>query len=508
MDFNRTGNAKKAIITGLIIKVLTIVFPFIMRTIIIYTLGTLYLGLNSLFTSILNTLNLAELGVGSVLVFAMYRPVADDNKAEIRALLGIYRKIYYIIGIFVTVAGICIIPFLKNIINGPYPPDINIYIIYIMYLVSTVAGYFFMAYKGSILNAYQRVDIINIVSCAVSIFIYMIQIIALLIFHNYYIYIGALVFGAVTQNLIVAGIKEKKYPDLKPEGTIDKETKHMIAKKTGALMGHKLGDVVVNSIDNIFISFFLGLNLVAIYNNYFYVITALSGVFLMLTGGLNSIVGNYLIKKSSEESYKLFCILHYAISLTICFCCSCLLNMFQPFMLLWVGENYILSFSSVALFSLYFFAVKIRTIGLLFKDSAGMWEKDFLKPYIQIIIDLVLDIILLSTIGINGAIISTIACMIFGFFYEGHVVFKYCLNNKPYRYYLISLLYLIITALSCLVSFIICKNVLFDSNIIQLAFNFIISASVSVGLFFVSTHFLDESKNSIRFFKNRMRKKI
>ena len=85
MEFNRTSNAKRAIVSGFIYKIFSMIAPFFMRSLIIYTLGNLDLGLSSLFTSILNALNLAELGIGSALVFAMYKPVADDDKERVNA---------------------------------------------------------------------------------------------------------------------------------------------------------------------------------------------------------------------------------------------------------------------------------------------------------------------------------------------------------------------------------------------------------------------------------------
>ena len=54
-----------------------------MRTAMICLLGVQYLGLNSLFTSVLQVLNLAELGVGSAMVYSMYQPIAQDDNAAV-----------------------------------------------------------------------------------------------------------------------------------------------------------------------------------------------------------------------------------------------------------------------------------------------------------------------------------------------------------------------------------------------------------------------------------------
>lgn len=501
MEFNRTTNAKRTIVSGIAIKSFSIIAPFFMRTLIIYSLGNLYLGLNSLFTSILNALNLAELGVGSAMTFAMYKPVADDNREEVAALLNAYRIIYYAIGIVVLTAGLAITPFIPEMIHGDYPEGINIYIIYLLQLTATAVGYFFMAYRASIFQVYQRIDIINTVSIVTDILTYAIQAIALMKFRNFYLYTAALVFRAVGHNLLIAFLVSKKFPDIKPVGKIAQSTKRMILRKTGALFGHKTGGVVVNSIDNILLSAIIGLNIVAIYNNYFYIITALSGLFLTLTNGLTPIVGNYIIRKDNSEICRLFNVFQYLIAFAVCYCCTCLLNMLQPFMSVWVGASSQLPFSSVVLFTVYFFIVRIKTAGLLFKDAAGLWEKDFLKPYIQIVIDLVLDLILLRTIGTNGAIISSIVCMLFGFFYETVIVFRYCFKISPKRYYISTALYLGATALAGIVSLLICRMNTSENGIVILLFNFMISSVASILIFFICTFWTADFSDALGFIR-------
>ena len=504
MEFNRTTNAKKTIISSLIIKVVLIFIPFLMRTLVIYSLGKLYLGLGSLFTSILNALNLAELGVGSALVYAMYKPVSEDNKELINALLNVYKKTYLIIGVIVSVIGLAITPFLHFFIKGDYPADINIYAVFLIQLASIVCGYFFMAYRGSVLMAYQRMDLINYITLGIEVFSCLLQTFFLLVIRNYYLYIGVLIIKALLLNVIVSLVVHKMFPSIKAEGKIDEPVKKMVIKKTGALMGHKLGSVVINSLDNILISMFIGLEIVALYNNYFYIITALSGLFLALIGGLYSIIGNYCITKTKEEIVSLFNTIHYCFSGIVCFCCVCLLNMFQPFINLWVGEDYLLLLSSVCLFSAYFFTMRIRTAAILFKDSYGLWEKDVLKPYIQIVIDLTIDIILLNTIGINGAIISTIVCMIFAFIYEGIVLFKYCFECNPKWYFIKTVYYLLICAFSCVGSFLLCLAIAdVGNNFITLLVCFAISSVTSIGVFLCFTCWMPEFKNAFKLLFNR-----
>lgn len=506
MDFDRTKNAKRTIISGLAMKLLTIIVPFIMRTVIIYTLGNLYLGLGSLFSSILNTLSLAELGIGSAMVFSMYQPVAENDYPKICALLNVYKKIYFIIGIVISVIGIVLLPFLPKLIKDEYPTDINIYVLYVMQLVSTVSGYYFFAYKGSVLTAYQRVDITNLITFIADMIMYIFQIVSLLLFKNYYVYVVLILIKSVLFNIVVAIVVKHKYPHLIAKGSIDKETQKQITKKTFALTGHKIAEVVINSTDNIFISAFIGLNVLAIYNNYYYVITAVSGVILMIFTGMISIVGNYLISEDKSNVRKLFGTLSHINAFCLVICCSCLINMFQPFIELWTGKNNLFPMYMVVLFALFFYSLRIRTIMNLFQNAAGIWEKDLIKAYVMTIINLIVDFVLIQIIGIGATLISTIVSMIFAFIYEVIVVHKYILDIKTIRCFLLNVVYFLCAVLSCVISYYFMTLFSGYNLWIRLVTGGIVSIIVSAICFVGMTFWSREFKDSVIFVKSKIKR--
>ena len=131
MKIERTKNATKNIFFGWILKLYQIIVPFIMRTALIYFLGIEYLGLNSLFSSVLQVLNLVELGVGSAMVFSMYKPIAEDDNEKICALMRLYKIYYRIIGAVILIMGILLCPVIPYLIKSDLPSDMNIYILYI-----------------------------------------------------------------------------------------------------------------------------------------------------------------------------------------------------------------------------------------------------------------------------------------------------------------------------------------------------------------------------------------
>ena len=128
MAESRILNTNRNLMSNMLNRIVMLLLPFLVRTSVIYVFGAEYLGLNSLFAAILNMLALAELGVGSAMVFSMYKPIAENNVAEVSALLNLYRKTYRIIGTVILTLGLSLLPFLDRLIKGTPPEGINIHI--------------------------------------------------------------------------------------------------------------------------------------------------------------------------------------------------------------------------------------------------------------------------------------------------------------------------------------------------------------------------------------------
>lgn len=183
----RTQNSLRNIGFGMINRIVSILFPFIVRTIFIKTLGEEYLGLNSLFSSILQVLNLADLGFASAIVASMYKPIAEEDIEKVSALMALYKKLYKIIGLGILAIGIVMTPFIGYLINGTPPENINIYILWILYLTNTVVSYLFYAYKVSLINAHQRNDITEKIGAASRIIFSILQIVSVILLKDIYI---------------------------------------------------------------------------------------------------------------------------------------------------------------------------------------------------------------------------------------------------------------------------------------------------------------------------------
>lgn len=433
---SRTQISIRNIFFGFLNKFIIMFMPFFIKSLIIQKFGAEYIGLSSLFTSILQVLCLADLGIGGALSFFMYDPIAKNNVKQINKILCFYKNIYRIIGLVILIVGLLCVPFLPYLIEGDIPSGINIYILFIIYILNTVFSYVFFAYRTSLLSANRRFDLISIISTIVFITLYGAQIVVLIFTSNYYLYVLFIPISTIVSNLMVYFVSAKLYPEIRPVGKLEKEEKKQIFKKVSAMFGHKLSGVVINSADSIIISAFLGLTIAGIYSNYFYIITSVSGLIGIIHTVLTPIIGNVLVLEDSRTAYNLFKKLYFVNFWIVSFFTICLFCLFQDFMILWVGNDLIFnSLITVFLFSMYFFSWKSRLVGLNFKDAAGMWEKDVLKPYIALVVDLVADIILVQLVGVNGVLISTIVVMKLIYFpWETFVLFKYLFKRSAKSY--------------------------------------------------------------------------
>nr|WP_296475598.1 oligosaccharide flippase family protein [uncultured Acetatifactor sp.] len=466
MKLERKKNAIRNIEIGVLNKTVTIICPFILRTVLIRELGTEYLGLGSLFTSILQVLNLTELGMGSAMVFHLYRPIAEEDNRRICALVSLYKYVYRVIGLIILLGGLLVLPFLPHFIHGQYPDDINIYFLYLLYLVNTVVSYFIASYRSTILSAFQRRDIISMIGMAVHTGLYLMQIVCLLCFANYYVYVIWLPIFTIIENIVTARYVKRKYSNfVKPE-TIDKQDIRFIFSSVKDLFGHKLSRVVVNSVDTIVISAFLGLQMVTIYNNYYYLMSAVSGLLDIIYQAVLAGIGNSLVSERIEKNQKDFDKFTVLNLWLVGWCAICFLCLYQPMMELWMGETLMLGIETVLLLVVYFYVWKSRQTVLLYKDAAGLWAEDCLRPYAEIIVNLTINILLVQIIGINGVLISTILSMLFvSLPWETRVFFRRCLKCSTRKYYLANLVCLALTFLAGTITFVICNFIPFSGII-------------------------------------------
>ena len=412
MKIERTKNAMRNILFEGFFRLINMLLPFIMRSVILYYLGIEYLGLNGLFRSILSFLNLAEMGVGSAMVFSMYKPIAEDDTESICALMRLYRTSYRIIGLAIAVIGLLLTPFLPNLISGHIPSDMNLYILYFMNLGSTVITYWLFSYKRSLLYAHQRVDIVSKVAIPLKLVEFALKVITLAIFRNYYLYLLIQFLSYAAENLITAKQVNKLYPNYSARGDLPKEKVKEIMHRVRDLFTAKLSNVIFNSADTLVISAFIGLDFLAIYQNYFFIFTSLRTFLEVFIGAFIAGVGNSLITENIDKNYEDFERITMLFGWIMCVSSSMMLCMYQPFIEIWMGKDSLLSYSYVICFVVYFYTMGMNKIMSMLKDAAGIWHKDRFRPLVSALVNLVLNLAMIRSLGLYGVLLSSIISIV------------------------------------------------------------------------------------------------
>ena len=487
MKDSKTKNSVRNLFTGVVLKIYQILLPFVLRTMLIRILGMEYAGLNSLFTSILSMLNIAELGVGTALVISMYKPIEENDQAKICALMKIYRLYYRIIGLVILIIGGVLTPFLPYLISGEVPADVNLYILYALNLGATVLSYWLFAYRNSLFTAHQRLDVVNVITLVTDTIKYGLQIVLLMTTKNYYAYLAVALFSQVLTNIITAIASRIYYPNYSPKGDLSVEEKKVLNKSIKDLAYSQFGYIITLSFDSIVISAFLGLVPLAIYNNYYYILNALMAFFTIFSHSLSASVGTNMLVKDSASNFKDFKYITFVVFGLLTFCCSCLATMYQPFIELWVGKENLLDIWCVILFAIYLVVYEMVFLMELYKSSTGKWHSDRFRPFITAIINLTLNLTLVNFIGIYGILLSTIVS--FAFFNLPWLIHRTFIDAFPKEYEKNYLSYLGLKILSLVgivtISFFACYYLPIINLWAKLFINFGISAFLSIILYFI-----------------------
>lgn len=498
MKLEKTKNARRNILFGSLNKVITMFLPFVVRSVIIYALSAQYLGLNSLFSSILQVLNLTELGFSSAMVYSMYKPIAENDDETICALLNFYRKIYFIIGCVVLSLGLLLLPFLDKLISGDIPDNINIYILYLCYLVNTVLSYMMFAYRSSLLNAHQRTDIISNINTITLGSMYLLQIVLLIATKNYYTYVLMMPAFTILNNLIVAAVSRKYYPQYKCKGALNSTLISGIKRQTAGLMVNKICAVSRNSLDNIFVSTFLGLAATAMYGNYYYIMNAIIAILMVISNGLLAGVGNSIVTESPEKNYSDLKKINFVYMWFAGWCTICLICLYQPFMKLWVGEKLMFPNIVAVAFGIYFYALEMGVVRGVYSDAAGLWWENRYRAIIETIVNLILNYVLVKYFGILGIVVATlISLLVINFGFGSQIVFKYYFKNKKlHEYFMYQMYYAFVTFVLGGTTYYIANSIKMD-GVAGLALKFLICCCVPNILYVLVYHRTNEYKIAV-----------
>lgn len=450
--FNTRSRKRNIIRTSLVSgasNVLNILLQFIYRTIFIMILSREYLGIEGLFSNILQVLSLSDLGISTVITYRLYEPIKNKDTEKISALMFFYKKIYRRIAVFIFVVGICMLPFLGYLIKDPseIPEDINIKFVYLLFLMQSVSSYFF-AYRQTILSADQKYDKLSILLFLGNILKCIIQTLTLILTGSYTITLMAAILENILFNGGLAWFIGKEYWKIfHSKNNISSEEKQRIYLDTKAMMCHKIGGTILGSTDNIILSTFIGLGMLGKYSNYSLITGTLQKMMGQLLGNFSSSIGNAHVSEDKEYKYKMYeklLFLNFWIANVFS---AGLYSVIDPFISWWQEDDMTLDKLTTLVICLCFHYNISRLINTTFINGCGLFNRDKARPLIQAFINLFVSIYLVKRLGIAGVFVGTLISDVLTVWWrEPYLLYRYVFRIsfvsywKNYAVFLLTLL--------------------------------------------------------------------
>lgn len=444
---SRTEYSARNTSVALFSRVTAILMGYVVRVIFTHTLSESYVGINGLFLDIVHVLSLTELGVGTAITYALYRPIATGDIEMQKSLMRLYCWFYRVVALVVTVAGLALIPFLDVLIKD-YGEIEHVALLYLLYLANTVCSYL-LIYKRTLMDAHQLIYIGTFYQTMTWVVQDIVQIWILVATKNFYLYLMVNIFCTLLCNVLISKRADGLYPYLKDRSVLPLplEERKGIFRNIRAMMMHKVGDVVVNNTDNLLISAFVGLVSVGKYCNYYLVIGSIKQLLDQVFQGITASVGNLGVTEVRGRVKRVFEATFFMGQWLYGFAAICLYELLNPFVEMSFGKNYLFPNSIVLILCINFFINGMRQSVLVFRDSLGLFWFDRYKAVAEAVLNLGFSLLFVQKWGTFGVFLGTFLSVILtSAWVEPYILYKHHLKTSCLEYFAHYFLYTAVMA--------------------------------------------------------------
>lgn len=378
---------------------------FFTRKILLDHLGAEFIGFTGTVGSLLSFLNLAELGIGTAIGYVLYKPIADGDKFKINEVISVLGYLYRIIGLAILSLGIIGSLFLPLIFPDTDIPLGVIYFGFYAYLAASMIGYF-VNYRAALLSADQRNYIVTgyfqiTTTCKV-----ILQMILAIYFGSFYIYLAIELIGGIINATILNWKINQTYPWLKSEIKQGKQVLKKypeIIKYTKQIFAHKVGGLVQGQLTPFLIYSFVSLPMVALYTNYTILTQKLEGLISGVINSTGAAIGNLIAEGDRAKILKVFREL-LAIRLFVAsLVCISIYKFASPLVGVWLGNEYILDNTTVAIIAILSGLGIARGVLDQFCYGCGLFA-DIWAPYAESAIMITFSVIGGYYLGLPGVL--------------------------------------------------------------------------------------------------------
>lgn len=429
----RSENSVKNSLFAIVGQAVSLLFGFVTRIQFVRILGEAYLGVNGVFYSVLSLLSLTELGLGSAITYALYRPLADKDDEATGRIMNLFARAYRIVAAAVTLLGLCLMPFL-GYITRDVPQIENIPLIYILFLVNSAASYLF-SYRRSLITASER-DWRNTLNLSIfAILQNVAQLIILVYTRNYILYLVAQLVCTLVSNLEISRAAAKMFPFIgQIKGLPGRDETAVIKKNVKAMFANRFGGAAVTGTDNLLIAS-IDVILVGLYSNYLLILQTVEVILTQVTNAVTASVGNLIASDNSERSSSIYTDLIFISAWVYGFSAIALDCLMTRFITIVFGSGLEIPEFAVHIMALNFYLNGIRQPNLMYINAAGLFRPIRFKGFIEAAVNLgVSAFFMYLGMGLYGILLgTTVSHIATNLWWEPYCVDKYCLGNGASR---------------------------------------------------------------------------
>lgn len=497
---------KKNIIYSALLYLVSNSLKFIVRFFFVKSLPIEFLGINGLLSNVLALLSFAELGIGSAIVYSLYKPIAENDKNTIIAIMRLYKKLYSAIGLVIIIIGVLITPYLDWFIRDNNIKNLSLY--YVIFVFNMGLSYFF-AYKRDLIVAHQKQYINNIYKIRFQVILAVLQILSLVYLNSYLVYILLMLIMTITENYYVSQKASKMFSyiqnDFSSFNIIREDIKENIIRNIKALILNRIGNIVITASPSLIISKLIGLKVLGIYSNYYMILFAVNSFTANLFGSVVANIGNLMIEESDSKKIKVFRIVYFIIAFQNAVICCGFFVLLNPLIELWLNKNFLFDELVVNLLVINFYINYMRRCVLTFREAAGLYWQDRYKSLLESIIFVIFALILQRQWGINGVIASLIlSTLLTSFWIEPYILFKGTVKMKLLKYYSDYFKFTLITIISSYISRLIYINFFVQVNTINFLCGVFLCIVITVFFWIFVFYNREEMQFIIKLTKNKI----
>lgn len=390
-----------------------ILAKFIMRRFFVRYISGEYLGLDAFFSNIIGLMNLADLGLGTAICYALYKPLAENDEDRVLGVMQLLAKVYKAIALILCGIGLVFMPMLTKIApeaaNVPY-----VHLLFGFYLANTCVSYLF-TYKGVMASADQK-NYINLRNHYIfTVSLNFVQIFIIYFTKNFVAFAAVQSIFTFAEGISLSWIMNRNYPILRRKEQIklpENVTKKIWSDVRKIVVG-RIGNTIISSTDNLILSNVVGLSTTGAYSNYVLVKGSLQAIVYQFQSAVSASIGNIAANGEREKEVECFWLLNFITVTLYSVTGICMFNLMQPFIAYWLDGTYVMDYGVLFCITAIYCLGGTRDLFAIFSRAHGVFDLEAKKTMLEAVTNLLISIVLAVKFDIVGVLLGTIISSLF-----------------------------------------------------------------------------------------------